>query len=407
MRRTVIVLIAALALVATACSDSDDSSSGSGPAAAEEDVAAGDKLSIVVIGDSVAAGEGIAYGFTYDYDASSPKDSHWTGGTDSPTWAGDYPLCHDDDKAYGNVVAAALSADLAKFACTGATYLNGITADQTTGSGPIKEVMRPAQFGDWSTKQNLNADYDTAAPDVVILTFGADDVSFHDIVQYCVLGFNADDAADDQSIADSDDPSAAIHAASQKRAPELKAAREAGDTSLLDDSESSVCTAANPGKTIEKLFWEPINSGEIAQHYQDMVTAIKARGQDPAYGNGKVPKIIFTTYHHPLPKGLDGDCWDVWPLSSAEQQYLQSLQETLQTTLEDAVSDLDDVTISDISGSMDGHRWCSEDPWTYGMSIVNYELKVDSPAPFHPTPDGQGSIAKIVEASVNAVTAGG
>ncbi|MDZ7734198.1 MAG: hypothetical protein U5R31_15005 [Acidimicrobiia bacterium] len=64
-----------------------------------------------------------------------------------------------------------------------------------------------------------------------------------------------------------------------------------------------MCTKENPGQTIEKLFWEPINSGEIAQHYEDIVTAIKERGKDPSYGNGKVPEIVFTTYHHPLPAG--------------------------------------------------------------------------------------------------------
>lgn len=410
MRRPAIVLLTCLALLGAACSDDSATSSGTSAApVARDDVVTGgtdpDVLSIVVIGDSVASGEGIAYGYTYDYDAEDPDESAWTGGTEDPTWQGEYPLCHDDAEAYGDLVAQALDARLAKFACTGASYLNGITTAETvsSGSGPIQQTMRPAQFGNWTTGEELNPAYDAAEPDVVVLTFGADDVHFVDIIEYCVLGFEPGDAQD-QAIADSDDPRAAIDAALAQRLPELVAARAAGDTSAGDESSASVCTAGNAGATIDKLFWEPINNGEIADHYQSIVSAIQARGNDPAYGDGKVPEIVFTTYHQPLPAGLDGDCWDVWPLSSAEQQYLQSLQDTLQSTLESAVKDLEGVTIADISGTMDGHEWCSEDPWAYGLSIINQDVNVESQAPFHPTPEGQAAIAAIVESSIRSVT---
>jgi lysophospholipase L1-like esterase len=412
MRRSVLLVLFVAAAVVAACSDADSSSTttpgGTEPSEPQQDVMSGDgKLSIVVIGDSVAAGEGIAYGYTYDYDASSPESSHWTGGTDNPTWQGPYQLCHDDAEAYGEVVAAALGAVVNKFACTGATYLNGITTDQTMGSGQVTQVMRPAQFGDWSTKANLNPDYDKAAPDVVVLTFGADDVSFVPIVKYCILGYTQDADELDKLIAEADDAATEIHRALGRARSQLDAARQQSDGPSVDESSASRCTAANPGETVETLFWEPINSGEVAQHYKDIVTAIKARGQDPSYGNGKVPEIVFTTYHHPLPAGLDGDCWDVWPLTSGQQSYLQSLQDTLQQTLEDAVKDLDGVTVADISKVMDGHQWCTEDPWAYGLSVINYELHTDSQAPFHPTPDGQAAIAAVVEESIKAITAQG
>jgi lysophospholipase L1-like esterase len=408
MRRSALLVLFVVAAVVAACSDADSSSTTTEPVEPQQDVVSPDgKLSIVVIGDSVAAGEGIAYGYTYQYDASSPDSSHWTGGTDNPTWQGPYQLCHDDAKAYGEVVAAALGAAVNKFACTGATYLNGITTDQTMGSGNPVQVMRPAQFGNWSTKQDLNADYDKAEPDVVVLTFGADDVSFVPVVKYCILGYtqNADEL--DKVIADADDAATAIHNRLEGARSQLEAARGQSGGPSFDESAATRCTAANPGETVEKLFWGPINSGEVAQHYKDIVTAIQERGRDPQYGNGKVPKIVFTTYHQPLPAGLDGDCWDVWPLTSAQQSYLQSLQDTLQQTLVDAVKDLDGVTVADISKVMDGHQWCSEEPWAYGLSVINYELHTDSQAPFHPTPEGQAAIAAVVEESVKAITATG
>ena len=412
MHRTVAAgaVVLGISLIAAACSGDDDSSSDtsasppstqSGAARESDDAEA---LSMVVIGDSVAAGEGIAYGYSYYYDSDFPNYSYWTGGVDDPTWQGEYQLCHQDTKAYGEAVAAALGAKLAKFACTGATYLNGITVQQTESDGT---VMRPAQFGDWSTKSDLNPAYDAAAPDVVVLTFGADDVSFVPIVTYCVTGYTLDDADTVQALADAEDTVEAIEAGFADVVDDIKAEIEGNDTSRRDDSDSSYCTEENPGAPIEKLFWEPINSGEVAQHYKDIVTAIQERGKDPDYGNGKVPKIVFTTYHRPMPADLDGDCWDVYPLSGAEQSYLQSLQDTLQTTLEDAVAGLEGVSIADISNSIDGHEWCTEDPWAYGLSVLTRDADPESQAPFHPTPDGQAAIAAIVQKSVAAAVGEG
>ena len=359
------------------------------------------RLSVVVIGDSVAAGEGIAYGYRYGYDRSDPDRSSWTGGTEDPRWEGDHQLCHRDGAAYGHVATTALGADLATFACTGATYLNGITSRQTTG----ETVMQPAQFGDWATAQQLNAAYDGAEPDVVVLTFGADDVAFSTIVRYCVSGYTTGESLAVEALAAAADPVGAVARALAARAPALAAELERGDRTLLDDVGSSYCTAANPGAPVEQLFWRPVTSGELTRHYREIVAAIQARGRDPRFGNGKVPKIIFTTYHRPLPAGLDGDCWDVYPLSGEEQAYLQSLQTRLQDTLEEAVTGLEGVSIADISATMDGHEWCTEDPWTYGLSVLWFDDPA-SQAPFHPTPDGQRAIASVVEAAIRSATDG-
>ncbi|HEV3312819.1 MAG TPA: hypothetical protein VG815_20095, partial [Chloroflexota bacterium] len=121
--------------------------------------------SVVQLGDSVAAGEGTLEGWRYD-----SKTKRWFGGH-AATWPGPYPLCHDSGDAYGQAVARALNATFAQFACTGANFWDGIAGQEADG----KTVYRPAEFGDWVTK-DLNPDYDTARPDVVLVTMGADDI---------------------------------------------------------------------------------------------------------------------------------------------------------------------------------------------------------------------------------------
>src|SRR5574338_191709 len=110
MLRPIAVLLAAVSLALAACGG------GGSQAGGGTSVGAAPK-SIAVRGDSLASGEGINYGYTY-YDGFP---NHWTGGTKNPTWAGDYPLCHQSLQAYGDLLATAFKADLATFACTGST----------------------------------------------------------------------------------------------------------------------------------------------------------------------------------------------------------------------------------------------------------------------------------------------
>jgi lysophospholipase L1-like esterase len=379
--RTVVALLLAAGLI-TACNWGDSNSSDGDEAAAP--------LSIVVLGDSIASGEGINYGYTYSlgvvYDA-------WTGGTDNPTWQGQYPLCHDSAQAYGDVLTANVGGKLAKFACTGSTYENGIVYDRRAAGTPY----RPAQFGNWLGQTNLNAAYDAAAPDVVVITLGADDVSFVDIVTYCATGYT--DAAQVAALAQSDDPTAQLRANFLARFPTAEAwvnrTRRAVNGVL--SSSSSYCTAANPGAPIQTLFWDPINSGEIAGNYKALVAAIQARGTKA----GKVPHIVFTTYHQPFPTPPQSEsCLDLGDLESDEIAYLVTLQNTLKSTIVSAVGNLPGVSVADISGVVKGHEWCTDDPWAYGLSVLL--LNKDSQAPFHPTPKGQAAIAAVVETALPA-----
>ena len=367
--------LALIVLLATACGGGSDAPSSTDAAA---------PLSVVVLGDSIAAGEGINYGYTY----STGFPNKWIGGTDNPTWQGNYQLCHDSAQAYGDVLAAATGVVLAKFACTGSTYDNGIAFDRRANG----VLYRPAQFGDWLGMTNLNPDYDAAMPDVVIITLGANDVSFVDVFTFCATGYT--DPAEVAALSRLPNLSKQLRANFVKRFPDAAAWRGRPPRAL----GSSYCTAANPGAPINSLFWDPINSGEIAGHYKSLVAAIKDRGMRA----GKVPRIIFTTYHQPLPSAAQSDeCLDLGDLERDEIDYLITLENALKSTLLAAVGGLEGVTVADISNIVEGHEYCTSDPWTYGLSVLL--LNEDSLAPFHPTPQGQAAIAAVVKQSLQSL----
>jgi hypothetical protein len=340
-------------------------------------------LSVVVLGDSIASGEGINYG--YSYYTGHPNE--WYGGIDNPVWQGDYPLCHDSAQAYGDVLAPMIGATLTKFACTGSTYDNGITFDRRYGGA----LYRPAQFGNWLGMTNLNAAYDAAKPDVVIITLGADDVSFADIFIFCATGYT--DPAQVAAVATAPDRSRQLRANFVKRFP----TREAWLNRVPRAASSSYCTAANPGAGVLNLFWDPINSGQIAGNYKNLVAAIKMRGAQA----GKIPRIIFSTYHQPLPGPAQSiECLDLGDLSRDEIDYLITLEGTLNATLIAAVTGLGGVSVADISGVVRGHEFCTSDPWTYGISVLRWNDA--SLAPFHPIPQGQAAIAAVLKRTILA-----
>ena len=89
-------------------------------------------------------------------------------------------------------------------------------------------------------------------------------------------------------------------------------------------------------------------------------------------------------------------------LTRDEINYLISLENTLKQTLIAAVGSIEGVSIADISDVMQGHEFCTDDPWTYGLSVFLIEGMKDSLAPFHPTPNGQAAIAAVLKASFPA-----
>jgi lysophospholipase L1-like esterase len=130
------------------------------------------------------------------------------------------------------------------------------------------------------------------------------------------------------------------------------------------------------------------------------VSWIQARAEA---NDDPVPKIVFTTYPDPLPENGER-CPDTNYLYPEQVRYLSKLVVTLNTRIESTIEAIDDrrVALADVSDVYDdggvSHRWCSDDPWAYGLSIIRLSdpASLESQAPFHPTPAGQQRIAAAV-----------
>jgi hypothetical protein len=191
---------------------------------------------------------------------------------------------HDSQYSYGSDVATALGANFFNFGCTGATHLNGITAPETSNG----ITYRPAEL-------TGNADYDTAAPDVVLATFGADDIQFVKIVTACI---------------------ASSFINNTPNGPALVA--KLGLSALASYGGPLQCVPSNPGPTVESDFFEELPA--LQTYYGQLAAAIEARGE--AASPPKVPKVIFTNYMDPLPSGT---CLDTFNLTAGQLQYLSGL----------------------------------------------------------------------------------
>ena|GEM_PF-2563753 len=332
--------------------------SGSGLGATGGALTAGGPRSIVQLGDSVASGEGTLYGYTYDSTSQT-----WVGGTVDATWPGPYPLCHDSPYAYGQVLATHYGADLAQFACTGASFTNGITVTRVNQGYLSTTVLRPAEFGNWTNQTDLNAAYDAANPDLVLVTMGADDVQFVEIVEGCIEN----------------------------------AYEYYWGLATLE------CVTGNPGPTVTKDFLDYLPT--YRTHLRTLANWIVSRGA----ADGKVPKVVFTDYYDPLPQGTT-TCPDSNYLYPPQLQYLSSLLHQLDGTIVSIVNGLDnpDVAVADLSGALDGHEWCTSDPWAYGLSIYHATTpsSFQSQAPFHPTPRGQEQLASLIQPAIDRLFVG-
>ena len=110
------------------------------------------------------------------------------------------PECHQSPDAYGQVAAVANDARFTQLACTGASYLAGITGAESFPQGSVYSsafldpytvgaptipsggaASVPAEFGEVTTDgtpSNVNSAYTSANPNLVLLTLGADDLKF-------------------------------------------------------------------------------------------------------------------------------------------------------------------------------------------------------------------------------------
>jgi hypothetical protein len=138
----------------------------------------------VALGDSVAAGEGINYGYVWNgsgWDRTGPATPDWM--TTTPATDNDYEVCHQSGRGYPNLLA--LSGDnyrVYNMACTGAAAGTGIMEQVSDKEDPDDSSTTDvtAQLDDATGNK-----FDAHNADVVTLTVGADDVDFKHWLTVC------------------------------------------------------------------------------------------------------------------------------------------------------------------------------------------------------------------------------
>ncbi len=294
----------------------------------------------VALGDSVAAGEGIGYG--YKWDSAAHK---WTQPFGAPGWDTDnqFENCHQTTSGYPHALSDSLGATLTDLACTGASVPEGLLR--------TKDGQHEAQLGsdEYADAEAPNSRYDDAGPDVVTLTVGADDIDFSSKVSACytvsVWGL--------QGSCGENVDRAELAAALTRQRNDLRRA----------------------------------------------LTEIRNRGT----AAGKIPIVAVTQYYNPFPAHYPSDsgCVDINParrlgvtLTSAEMAYLEDGLAQLNSGIASVAREFRNTVVVPPPSAFAQHRWCTDDPWVYGPSIrvgLNQSM-----APFHPTPAGQQAIADKV-----------
>jgi lysophospholipase L1-like esterase len=307
--------------------------------------------SVVVLGDSVAAGEGTLDGYRSQDRIVLPG---WSELGPRRAYDGTRPSCHRSPRAFGRVVASALDAQYTTFACSGATFDRGIS---------------------------LDAKYDRAEPDLVLVTAGANSVDFERVFAYCVLASRGLSDAEAGRIAGAPTIADAVSTAIR-----TALTRVTGPVPRTTPG----CTAANPGAYLQRTVVDRIP--QVAADARALAREIRDRGR----AAGRVPEVVFTTYFDPLPDSAVAfaSCPDGAALGAAQLDYMHGLLRDLNGALADAVSAAPGARIADPGPAFAGHRWCDADPWVYGTSILVGDAS--STAPFHPTPAGQRAIADAV-----------
>ena len=312
---------------------------------------------IVALGDSVAAGEGTDYDFTW-----SSKVKHWvSNGRQNQIWRNtamaygqDYQDCHQSGHAYPDLLSGS-TYTVYNMACTGAGGINGVL--NSFGNAP-------AQLGGICHGCAApNTRYDSFNPDVVTLSLGADDIDFKHWVQTCYS------------------PGKACNTATNTNAVNLD----------LDDAKANL-----------RLVLDELNRRAGLDGKKVLVVATNY--YDPY--QSKYVKCLDTSGVSVLKVGIIG-------ITPGEQSWIVSGLDKLNANIaaEVAYAQAHDphltVRLADISKVMatgPGHQFCTANPWVYGPSIDYSAWKhptgSGNPSPMHPTPAGQAAIEGVVAATI-------
>jgi hypothetical protein len=375
------------------------------------------------------------YGYYNGYWKNWPSTSP---GTWTPSGSPAYPECHQSPEAYGQIVATGYAAKFTQLACTGASYLAGITGSQrfpqgrvyssaflgpytvgapTVPSGGAASI--PAQFGNISATgepSNVNSAYTSAKPNAVLLTLGADDLKFVDILSACIEWNYT--------------PADAQRLSSRNRSGYSGNLQCSADNEV---DEKGPTSSDYPNGVIQDLYTNQLVT--LQTHLTNLLTAIEKEGRQP--GQSGSPKIVVTNYPNPLPNNLpqkNGSNWasdycpDTFPLYNAQVDYFSGLVDQLNTDMAQWVSTYQktsefgaNIGFVNMARLDDGYQWCDDkdgnlspsshsleyrEPYAYGFSVNGTSTSLASypaPAIFHPTVTGQQQIATCVKAAVGAL----
>ena len=165
-----------------------------------------------------------------------------------------------------------------------------------------------------------------------------------------------------------------------------------------------VCVPGAPGPVTKKEYF--LNLPAVATHFTALIQAIEARGE--ASPSHIVPKIVVQDYFDPFPSDVvNKRCADVSILDPTQVAYISTLVQGLDNKISGAVKAIarsdKNVGYVELHDAFVGHQWCDDDPEAYGISIRTYDGYWTNQAPFHPTPEGQQTIAAAVAPEVESL----
>ncbi len=300
--------------------------------------------SYVALGDSVAAGEGINYGWKWE--PGGEGSGRWTGGEPAPPWNNPYQDCHRSLGGYPWQVKADLNLSLTHLACTGSTAQNGVLNPRTD---PERVFPPESQLGGVGSTPPSST-YDAAKPDIVTLTIGANDLGFADTVEDC---YKRDCQPN----------------------PPYDFQKEGLRVTLQEILERGTASGKVP-LVVMTTYYNPFPRRYPAQPKDCRDLAILRDLPDLLGGN-------HLAY-----------------LSNEEVGQLVSGLNRLNANIREVAASFPNVVVVDPPSFKD-NAWCSSDPWAYGPSIKFTAAGQDSAAPFHPTPEGQQQIASSVVSTLS------
>ncbi len=369
----------------------------------ESDVEPVDHL-VVSIGDSIASGEGNPH-----------TDGAWHPAFVSPTW--EDRACHRSDMAGAARAAAALedadsrsSVTFIDLACSGASILDtpdaagtapsppddpetGGLLDPYEGIEPWLDPPRPPQI------DQMVAAVGGAEVDALLVSIGANDIRFSEVVKECIVSSPLDPRPCNRSATATNVAArlATLPARYDQLASRLdQVGIHPGSVFIAEYFDPTVSDLGLPDL---KCIAESEEVGDLAGDLAEAAAFVSSAAPQPVvqkiataveYGAGVVSAL--------LDGGLVTDDETAW----ARANVVAPLNAAVQS----AATAHGWHYVGGIATKFDGHGYCASDPWVVGLGeSVNRQHDVDGA--FHPNAAGHRAIGKAIEGAVTRQLDGG